>query len=61
MSMKERFKSKVLWGALLALVAFVTKTWMGVEIPAFDTFAELLLAVLAAFGVLNNPTDKNHF
>ena len=61
MSMKERFKSKVLWGALLALVAFVTKTWMGWEIPEFDTFAELLLAALAAFGVVNNPTDKSHF
>lgn len=61
MSMKERFKSKVLWGALLALVAFVTKTWMGLEIPEFDTFVELLLAALTAFGVVNNPTDKQHF
>ncbi len=59
--MPERLKSPVLWIACLALFAFVTKTWMGWDIPQFDTFAELLLAVLVGFGVINNPTDKKHF
>lgn len=59
--MLERLKSPVLWLAVAALVSFVTKNWMGVEIPQFDTFVELLLAALAAFGIVNNPTDKSHF
>jgi len=61
MSMKERFKSPVLWFAMAALVVFITKEWIGWEIPKFDEFVELLLAALAAFGVVNNPTDKQHF
>ncbi len=59
--MAERLKSPVLWLSCLALVAFVCKAWLGLEIPQFDTFAELVLAVLVAFGVVNNPTDKRHF
>ena len=59
--MKERFKSPVLWTALIALVVFVLKTWCKVEIEGVDEFTELLLAVLIAFGVCNNPTDRGHF
>ena len=59
--MKERFKSPVLWLAIFALVGFITKKWIGWEIPEFDTFVDLFLAVLVAFGVVNNPTDKQNF
>ncbi len=59
--MQNRFKSYVLWMAVAALVAFVTKEWIGWEIPKFDEFVELLLTVLVGFGVVNNPTDKSHF
>lgn len=59
--MNERLKSPVLWLAVAALVSFVVKNWLGFEIPEFDTFTELLLAALTAFGIVNNPTDKNHF
>lgn len=59
--MLERLKSPVLWLAVAALVSFITKEWFGFEIPKFDVFVELLLAVLVAFGIVNNPTDKNHF
>lgn len=59
--MLERLKSPVLWIAVAALVSFITKEWFGFEIPKFDVFVELLLAVLVAFGIVNNPTDKNHF
>ncbi len=58
--MDKRWKSPVLWMSLLALFAFVMKNWAGVEIPHLDEFAELLLAALAALGVINNPTDKAH-
>lgn len=59
--MKDRIKSPVLWLSMAALIAFITKEWMGWEIPKFDEFVELLLAALMAFGVVNNPTDKQHF
>ena len=59
--MKERFKSPVLWLAIAALVAFIAKDWCGFEIPQFDEFVELFLAVLAGFGIVNNPTDKDNF
>lgn len=59
--MLERLKSPVLLLAVAALVSFITKEWIGFEIPKFDTFFELLLAVLVAFGIVNNPADKEHF
>ena len=59
--MLQRLKSPVLWLAVAALIAFITKNWLGFEIPKFDEFVELILAVLVAFGVVNNPTDKEHF
>lgn len=59
--MQGRFKSWALWAALAALVAFITKEWLRWEIPKFDEFVELLLGALVAFGVVNNPTDKNNF
>ena len=59
--MQNRLNSRVLWMAVAALIAFVTKEWLGWEIPKFDEFVELLLTVLVGFGVVNNPTDKSHF
>ena len=59
--MQNRLKSKVLWVSVLALFYFVLKNWMGIEIPQWDVFVELLLTVLVGFGIVNNPTDKDNF
>lgn len=59
--MLSRLKSPVVWTTTAALIAFITKNWLGLEIPDFDVFIELLLGVLIAFGIVNNPTDKQHF
>ncbi len=59
--MQSRVKSPVLWMAVAALVAFITKEWIGWEIPKFDEFVELLLTVMVGFGVINNPTDRKNF
>lgn len=59
--MLERLKSPVVWTTTAALVMFITKNWIGFEIPDFDVFVELLLGVLIAFGIVNNPTDKQNF
>ena len=59
--MQNRLKSPVLWMALAALFAFITKEWFGWEVPRLDEFMDLLLGVLVAFGVVNNPTDSEKF
>ena len=56
--MQNRWKSPVLWLSVAALITFVTKNWFGWEIPKFDEFMDALLGVLVAFGVVNNPTNK---
>ena len=59
--MQNRFKSWALWLSIAALIAFVSKTYFGYEIPEFDTLVNLVLIVLAGFGILNNPTSKDNF
>lgn len=58
--MQNRFKSKILWISVLALFYFVVKNWIGFEIPMWDEFVDLLIPVLIGFGIVNNPTDKDH-
>lgn len=61
MSLLERLKSPVALGAIIALFGFITKEWLGLEIPGLDKFVELMMGALIAFGVVNNPTDKENF
>jgi uncharacterized membrane protein len=58
---QNRFKSWALWLSVAALISFVVKTYFGFEIPQFDTLVNMVLVVLAGFGIINNPTDKKNF
>lgn len=63
---QSRWKSPVLWTSLAALLFFVLKTWgllqwIGLNQDSYDQLISLVIAVLAAFGVINNPTDKQNF
>lgn len=62
--MKEflaRFKSWALWLALAALVVFCVKEFGGVDISStVNGLLDVLLPVLVAFGIVNNPTDRSH-
>lgn len=58
---QSRWRSPVAWSALAALLFFVAKTWFGFEIPGWDQFISLLIAVGVAFGIFNNPTEKKSF
>lgn len=58
---QSRWRSPVAWSALAALLFFVAKTWFGFEIPGWDQFISLLIAVGVAFGIFNNPTEKKEF
>ncbi|MFA5715305.1 MAG: holin [Candidatus Paceibacterota bacterium] len=56
---QSRWKSWALWLSVAALIAFVSKTFFGYEIPQFDVLVNMILVVLAGFGIINNPTSKN--
>ena len=58
----ERFKSWPLWTAIAALVVFCVKEFAGIDISTtVDGLLNVLLPVLVAFGIVNNPTDRSHF
>ncbi len=58
----NRFKSWAVWLSIGALVVFCAKEFAGVDISGtVDGLLNVLLPVLVTFGIVNNPTDKNHF
>ena len=60
--MQNRFKSWALWVSVAALIVYVIKTVWGLDIgPQVSGFLDVLLPVLVAFGIVNNPTDREHF
>ena len=59
-SILPRFRSWALWLSLSALAVFCIKEIWGIDVSdTVDHFMNLLLPVLVAFGIINNPTDKN--
>lgn len=57
--LQNRLKSWPLWLAIAALVVFAGKTFFDVDISdTVDTAMNLLLPILIAFGVVNDPTNK---
>ena len=59
---QNRFKSWALWVSIAALVAFLVKTFAGLDISKpLSEFLDYLLPVLVGFGIVNNPTDPDHF
>lgn len=63
--MKElfnRFKSWAVWLSIGALVVFCVKEFGGIDISGkVNGFLDVLLPLLVAFGIVNNPTDSKHF
>ena len=56
---QERWKSWALWTSIAALIVFCVKEFAGIDITdTVDKFLDVLLPVLVAFGVVNNPTSK---
>ena len=57
----KRFKSWALWLAIGALVVFCVKEFAGIDISsAVNGLLDVLLPVLVAFGIVNNPTDSHN-
>ena len=59
---QNRLKSWALWVSVAALVVFCVKEFAGVDISeTVNGLLNVLLPVLVAFGIVNNPTDRDHF
>ena len=58
---QNRLKSWALWLSVAALIVFLVKTFWKIDISeTVDGFMNVLLPVLVGFGIINNPTDRNH-
>ena len=58
----EKLKSWPLWLAMAALVIFCLKEFVGIDIAdKVNGFMNVLLPVLIAFGIVNNPNDRANF
>ena len=59
---QNRFKSWALWLSVAALAVYVVKTVWGLDLSEqVNGLLDVLLPVLVAFGIVNNPTDKENF
>jgi len=59
MNNQNRFKSWALWTSIAALIVFCAKEFANIDIgDTVNGFLDVLLPVLVAFGIVNNPTDK---
>lgn len=58
---QNRFKSWALWTSVAALVVFCVKQFAGLDIgETVNGLLDVLLPVLVGFGIVNNPTNKDH-
>ena len=63
---KERLKSWAVWLSVLGAVGVILNSTgafekMGIDSATFDVIVNATGSVLIAFGILNNPTDRNCF
>ncbi len=60
--MQNRWRSWALWMAIAALIVFCVKQFAGVDISSpVNEIMNLVLPIMVAFGVINNPTDGENF
>jgi len=65
-ALRDRLKSKVLWAAVVGCIitvisAFDGWKYLGIDANGFREIAASVGAVLAAFGVFNDPTNREGF
>jgi len=57
---QNRFKSWALWTAIGALVIFCVKEFAGLDISdAVNGLLNVILPVVVALGIVNNPVSKD--
>ena len=63
---QNRFKSWALWVSVIGAIwtilsAFGLPEQWGITDATFTTILNAIGVILIGFGILNNPTDKEHF
>ena len=66
MNLKERLKSWPLWLSVLGAVGFILNSFgvfekLGIDSTVWEVCVNSIGTILIMFGVLNNPTDREHF
>lgn len=64
--MKERLKSWAVWLSVFGALGIILNSLglfekMGITSTEFEVIINAVGSILVAFGILNNPTDKEHF
>ena len=59
--MQKRFKSKVVWAAVLAQVLLIVGLYLPEVSEEIKIVGTAVIEILTLFGILNNPTDKESF
>jgi len=61
--MLKRFKSKVVIASMLSLIFIILNNLeiINIDNVTVDAIIQAVITILVGFGILNNPTDKNHF
>jgi uncharacterized membrane protein len=59
--MQSRWKSPVLWTAIISTVILVARAlgWVQIDDTATSNVVNVILTTLIAFGIVNNPASKN--
>lgn len=58
---QNRLKSWALWVSIGALIVFVVKQIFGVDISeTVNGLLDVLCPVVVGFGIINDPTTKDH-
>ena len=65
-ALRDRLRSKVLWAAVVGCIitvisAFDAWQYIGINAEGFREIAASVGAVLSAFGVFNDPTNREGF
>ena len=59
---QNRLKSWALWTSIAALIIYCAKQFFGWDIQApVSEMMDLLLPILVAFGIINNPQNPTGF
>ena len=59
--MKERFKSPVVWLAVIAQICIVITMFAPSISDTFKGIGTCVVEILTLFGILNNPADSRSF
>ena len=65
-ALRDRLRSRALWAALAGLLITILSAFdvwdaIGITAPQLQGILTAMGAVLAAFGVLNDPTERERF